>query len=160
VCPEILQRRPPNDPLLGYAQFPGGLPATDGVAIVHNAFGTTGTAKSPFNLGRTATHEVGHWLDLHHIWGDETDCSGDDLVADTPRQREPNFRTPTFPHVTCDNGPNGDMFMNYMDYVDDKAMFMFSAGQITRMQATLAGPRSTIGSQAVASMAGVTLSAA
>ena len=159
VCPEIL-RRIDARPLLGYAQFPGGLPATDGVAIVHNAFGTTGTATAPFNLGRTATHEVGHWLDLRHISGDRIDCSGDDLVADTPRQQRQNFGTPTFPHITCNNGPNGDMFMNYMDYVDDNAMFMFSAGQVVRMQATLAGPRSTIGLQAVASMAGVTLSAA
>ncbi len=157
VCPEILRRRD-DRPLLGYAQFPGGLPATDGVAIVHNAFGTTGTATAPFNLGRTATHEVGHWLDLHHIWGDNVGCSDDDLVADTPAQLQQNFGTPSFPHVTCNNGPNGDMFMNYMDYVDDRAMFMFSAGQVTRMQATLAGPRLMIGLQAVASMAGVALS--
>lgn len=154
VCPEIILRRN-GAPLLGYAQFPGGLPATDGVAIVHNAFGTTGTAAAPFNLGRTATHEVGHWLDLRHIWGDNIDCTGDDQVADTPRQQRENFGTPTFPHVTCNNGPNGDMFMNYMDYVDDRAMFMFSAGQGVRMQAALAGPRSTIGSRAVATMAGV-----
>jgi len=133
--------------LLGYAQFPGGPAATDGVVILQSAFGNTGTAAAPFNLGRSATHEVGHWLNLRHIWGDDgTGCSGSDFVADTPNQGGPNFGTPAFPHVTCGNGPNGDMFMNYMDYVDDAAMMMFSAGQVTRMQATLDGLRSAIGS--------------
>ncbi|TPN82572.1 zinc metalloprotease [Mesorhizobium sp. CU2] len=127
--------------LLGYAQFPGGPPATDGVVIRNTAFGTGGVAAKPFNLGRTTTHEVGHYLNLRHIWGDTEDCSGSDLVADTPRQQLPNYNEPTFPHVSCNNGPNGDMFVNYMDYVDDKAMFMFSAGQVARMRATLAGPR-------------------
>jgi hypothetical protein len=135
--------------LLGYAQFPGGSPATDGVVILHSAFGTTGTAAPPFHLGRTATHEIGHWLNLNHIWGDDgTGCSGTDNVADTPNQGGANTGTPTFPHVSCNNGPNGDMFMNYMDYVDDSAMFMFTAGQVTRMQAALDGPRSSIGTSA------------
>jgi hypothetical protein len=135
--------------LLGYAQFPGGAPATDGVVILHSAFGTVGTAAPPFHLGRTATHEIGHWLNLNHIWGDDgTGCSGTDNVADTPNQAGPNTGTPTFPHVSCSNGPNGDMFMNYMDYVDDPAMFMFSAGQVARMQACLDGPRSSIGTAA------------
>jgi hypothetical protein len=128
--------------LLGYAQFPGGPPETDGVVVLNRAFGTTGTAEEPFHLGRTAVHEVGHWLALRHIWGDRNDCTGDDFVADTPPAREANTGKPTFPHVTCDNGPNGDMFVNYMDYVDDDAMFMFTVGQIARMNATLAGPRS------------------
>jgi hypothetical protein len=132
--------------LLGYAQFPGGPANTDGVVILHSAFGTTGTAAAPFNLGRSATHEVGHWLNLRHIWGDDGNgCSGSDFVADTPNQAGPNFGKPAFPSVTCSNGPNGDMFMNYMDYVDDDAMFMFTAGQVTRMQAALDGPRSSIG---------------
>jgi hypothetical protein len=128
--------------LLGYAQFPGGPLATDGVVINFQAFGTKGTAKSPFNLGRTATHEVGHYLNLRHIWGDTEDCSGSDMVPDTPNCAGPNFGKPTFPSVTCNNGPNGDMFVNYMDYVDDAAMFMFSAQQVTRMRAALDGPRS------------------
>ena len=114
--------------------------------ILHSAFGNTGTATAPFNLGRTATHEIGHWLNLRHIWGDDgTGCSGSDFVADTPNAAGPNFGTPTFPHVTCNNGPNGDLFMNYMDYTDDAAMFMFTAGQVDRMQAALDGPRSSIG---------------
>ena len=133
--------------LLGYAQFPAGPPATDGVVILHSAFGTTGTARAPFNVGRTATHEVGHYLNLRHIWGDTEDCSGSDLVDDTPGQQLPNYGTPAFPHISCSNGPNGDMFMNYMDYVDDAAMFMFTPGQVARMHATLEGPRSLLVSE-------------
>ena len=130
--------------LLGYAQFPGGPARTDGVVILHSAFGTTGTVKQPFHLGRTATHEVGHWLNLRHIWGDTMGCSGGDRVADTPNAAGPNYSKPTFPNITCNNGPNGDMFMNYMDYVDDAAMFMFTGGQVGRMNATLAGPRKSL----------------
>jgi hypothetical protein len=132
--------------LLGYAQFPGGPAATDGVVIRNTAFGTSGTAAAPFNLGRTATHEIGHWVNLRHIWGDDgTGCSGSDFVADTPNQGGPNYGAPSFPTVSCGNGPNGDMFMNFMDYVDDAAMVMFTSDQVTRMQATLDGLRSSIG---------------
>jgi len=131
--------------LLGYAQFPGGPPATDGVVINYKAFGTIGTAESPFNLGRTATHEVGHYFNLRHIWGDTEDCSGSDMVADTPNSAGPNFEKPTFPVVTCNNGPNGDMFMNYMDYVDDDTMFLFTSQQVMRMRTALEGPRSGLG---------------
>jgi Pregnancy-associated plasma protein-A len=127
--------------LLGYAQFPGGPKATDGVVILNTAFGTLGTAAAPFDKGRSMTHEVGHWLNLRHIWGDTLDCSGGDKVPDTPNAEGPNFGKPTFPKVSCGNAPNGDMFMNYMDYVDDAAMFMFTAGQVARMSACLAGPR-------------------
>lgn len=130
--------------LLGYAQFPGGPAATDGVVMRNTAFGTGGIAEPPFNLGRTATHEVGHYLNLRHIWGDTEDCSGSDLVSDTPRQQLPNYDEPTFPHISCNNGPNGDMFMNYMDYVNDRAMFMFTSGQVARMRATLSGPRKAL----------------
>jgi hypothetical protein len=142
--------------VLGYAQFPGGPPSTDGVVITFSGFGTTGTAAAPFNLGRTATHEVGHWLNLFHIWGDDgTGCAGTDNVADTPNQAGPNFGCPTFPHTSCSNGPNGDMFVNYMDYVDDACMVMFTAGQVTRMEATLSGPRASFldDTQAVSSLA-------
>jgi len=123
--------------LLGYAQFPGGPPATDGVVINYKAFGTIGTAEVPFNKGRTATHEVGHYLNLRHIWADTTDCGGSDMVADTPNAAGPNFGMPAFPHVTCNNGPNGDMFVNYMDYTDDAGMFMFTAQQVLRMRTAL-----------------------
>jgi Pregnancy-associated plasma protein-A len=130
-----------TDGLLGYAQFPGGPARTDGVVILYSAFGSQGTVRPPFNKGRTTTHEVGHFLGLRHIWGDRNDCSGNDFVTDTPPARQANTGKPRFPHVTCNNGPSGDMFMNYMDYVDDTAMFMFTSGQVARMNATLAGPR-------------------
>src|SRR5215210_1666168 len=126
--------------LLGYAQFPGGPPEIDGVVILNTAFGATGTAARPYNGGQTATHEFGHYLNLYHIWHPDNTCSDGDEVADTPNQAGPNFTAPAFPHVTCDNGPNGDMFMNYMDYVEDADMFMFTPQQAARMLATLQGP--------------------
>src|SRR6185503_7844831 len=98
--------------------------STDGVVIDDNAFGSTGTVQAPYNKGRTATHEVGHWLNLRHIWGD-ANC-GDDFVNDTPTQQTSNVGCPNYPHVTCGNGTNGDMFVNYMDYVNDACMAMFS----------------------------------
>ena len=134
-----------SDGLLGYAQFPGGPAKTDGVVILNTGFGTKGTATAPFNLGRTSTHEIGHWLNLHHIWGDTQHCEGTDFVNDTPNAQLPNFGKPKFPHISCSNGPNGDMFMNFMDYVDDDSMFMFTTQQVARMNAALDGPRNSIG---------------
>ncbi len=124
--------------LLGYAQFPGGNPATDGVVILNTATGNTGTAAYPFNLGRTATHEVGHWLNLRHIWGDAT-C-GSDEVGDTPLHNTANYGCPASGHKSTCSGNPIEMTMNYMDYTDDRCMFMFSAGQSTRMIAS-AGAR-------------------
>lgn len=121
--------------VLGYAQFPGGAAATDGVVITYTGFGNIGTATAPYNLGRTATHEVGHWLNLRHIWGDAT-C-GNDLVSDTPPAQTSNFGCPTFPHNlgVCSGNTTGEMTMNFMDYTDDACMYMFTAGQKARMQA-------------------------
>jgi hypothetical protein len=132
--------------ILGYAQFPGGPAETDGVVIDYTCFGTEGTATEPFNLGRTATHEIGHYLNLSHIFGEGrgNSCADSDYVDDTPNQLAPNYQKPDFPKISCDNGPNGDMFMNYMDYVDDDSMFMFTAGQAARIQATLLGPRASL----------------
>ncbi|MDB5253838.1 MAG: C-terminal target protein [Flaviaesturariibacter sp.] len=123
--------------ILGYAQFPGGAAATDGVVIGYKYFGTTGTVVAPFNKGRTATHEVGHYLNLRHIWGDEAACAADDLVGDTPLQADKNFGCPAFPKVDACSSGNGVMFMNYMDYTDDACMYMFSNGQKTRMYGVL-----------------------
>lgn len=131
--------------ILGYAQFPGGPPETDGVVILNTAFGKKGITVPPFNLGRTVTHEIGHWLNLRHIWGDDSRCEGSDYVEDTPNQEGPNYGKPSFPKISCGNGPNGDMFMNYMDYVDDDSMFMFTPQQVARINATLDGPRNSIG---------------
>ncbi len=132
--------------ILGYAQFPGGAAATDGVVILYSAFGSGGSAAAPFNKGRTGTHEVGHWLNLYHIWGDDgTGCNGSDNVSDTPNQADENYGCPAFPQVSCSNGANGDMFMNYMDYTDDACMYMFTAGQKTRMQALFAAGGARVG---------------
>lgn len=131
--------------LLGYAQFPGGSATTDGVVVLFSTVGslsTPGTA-SPYNYGRTMTHEVGHWLNLRHIWGD-ANC-GNDLVSDTPTQQTSNYGCPNFPRVTCSNGPNGDMFMNYMDYTDDGCMNMFTAGQSSRMAALFTSGGARVG---------------
>lgn len=130
-----------SNSILGYAQFPGGAAATDGVVILNKAFGTTGTAAAPFNLGRTATHEVGHWANLRHIWGDAT-C-GNDQVGDTPPHNTANYGCPAQGHKsTCTGTPN-ELWMNYMDYTDDRCMYMFSTGQKDRMLAVFAagGPR-------------------
>ncbi|MCB0820645.1 MAG: zinc metalloprotease, partial [Bacteroidetes bacterium] len=123
--------------LLGYAQFPGGPAATDGVVVHYTSVGRppANTFNTAYNLGRTATHEVGHWLNLYHIWGDDGGaCNGSDQVSDTPNQADANYGCPSYPHVSCSNGPNGDMFMNYMDYMDDDCATMFTNGQKTRSQ--------------------------
>lgn len=122
--------------ILGYAQFPGGASATDGVVIDSKYLGTTGTATAPFNKGRTATHEVGHWMNLRHIWGD-TNC-GSDLVSDTPTHNTANYGLPAFPHYSTCSGTPIEMTMNYMDYTDDAGMYMFSNGQKSRMLAIFA----------------------
>ena len=129
--------------VLGYAQFPGGSSATDGVVILNTAFGRTGTAAAPFNKGRTATHEVGHWLNLRHIWGDAT-C-GNDQVSDTPLHNTANYGCPASGHKSTCSGTPIEMTMNYMDYTDDACMYMFSNGQKSRILATFAagGPRNS-----------------
>ena len=121
--------------LLGYAQFPGGTAATDGVVVLFSSVGSIaspGTA-SPFNLGRTLTHEVGHWLNLRHIWGDAT-C-GNDQVSDTPMHNAANSGCPAYPHYSTCTGTPVEMSMNYMDYSNDGCMNIFTLGQKTRMQA-------------------------
>ncbi|MES2410429.1 MAG: zinc metalloprotease [Bacteroidota bacterium] len=129
--------------ILCYAQFPGGSSATDGVVIDPLYFGVTSNSSSayPYNLGRTATHEVGHWMNLRHIWGDAT-C-GSDLVSDTPSHNTANYGVPTYPHYSTCSGAPVEMTMNYMDYTDDRGMYMFSLGQKSRMDAIFlsGGPR-------------------
>ncbi|MBP6687742.1 MAG: zinc metalloprotease [Lacibacter sp.] len=134
--------------LLGYAQFPGGSSATDGVVILYSAFGSraiepSGTYVNTYDLGRTATHEVGHWLNLRHIWGDRR-C-GDDLVGDTPAHDGANYNCPLPATSKCTGKPI-KMTMNYMDYTADACMYMFTIGQEARMRATFAvgGPRATL----------------
>jgi hypothetical protein len=130
---------------LGYSSLPGSQLDKDGVVIQYDAFGTTGTVTAPFNKGRTATHEVAHWLGLKHIWGDGN-C-GDDGIADTPPQQSFNNGCPSFPHkTTCSINSNGDMFMNFMDFTDDACMYMFSKGQGIKMRSMFAAgaPRNSL----------------
>jgi len=127
--------------LLGYAQFPGGAANTDGVVVLTGSVGgpsAPGTATS-YNLGRTATHEVGHWLNLRHIWGDAT-C-GSDLVSDTPTHNTSNGGCPAYPHYSTCTGAPIEMTMNYMDYTYDNCMNMFTAGQASRMNAAITASR-------------------
>ncbi len=135
--------------LLGYAQFPsnsglagmptnGGAANTDGVVIGYNYFGRVGTLSPPFNLGRTATHEVGHWLGLRHIWGDGS-CATD-YCNDTPTQSNATSGCPSYPNAAgCTGSPNppGRMFQNYMDYSNDGCMNLFTADQKTRMRTVM-----------------------
>ncbi len=137
-----------GDKILGYAQFPdntaglaglsalGGTAATDGVVILYSAFGRVGTLTTPYDQGRTLTHELGHFLGLRHTWGD-TNC-GDDYCPDTPTQQGPNYGCPSFPHVTCSNGPNGDLFQDFLDYSNDACMALFTSDQKGRMQDIMA----------------------
>jgi hypothetical protein len=130
----------------GSSSYPwSGSPATDGIIVSCNFVGRTGTFVNNWNYqkGRTITHEAGHWLGLGHIWGDA--LCGNDLVNDTPTQEQANGGAPVFPHVSaCNNGPDGDMFMNYMDYTYDATRVMFSAGQVSRMLSYLNGTRASI----------------
>jgi len=134
--------------LLGYAQFPGGADATDGVVITYSSFGREGFVLEPYDLGRTGTHEVGHWLNLFHIWGDDFDCSGSDMVDDTPNQEGANYGCPSYPFADACN--LSVMYMNYMDYVDDACYNMFSEGQKERARALFepGGARFDLGNSA------------
>ncbi|MCA6365388.1 MAG: T9SS type A sorting domain-containing protein [Bacteroidetes bacterium] len=133
--------------ILGYAQFPGGPAATDGVVLDYRYTGKTG-ASAPYNKGRTATHEVGHWLGLYHIWGDDGGaCSGSDQVSDTPNQGGENYGCFNVGQSVTDNctaTAPGVMWLNYMDYTDDACMYMFTTGQKTRMWSVLNGSRSSL----------------
>lgn len=128
------------------AVFPGHRP---GVIVNHTFFGTTGSAVAPYNLGRTATHEIGHFLDLHHLWGDgnnNSNCTATDFCADTPTQVTASQNCPTFPKLdACSNVTPGLNFMNFMDYPRDACRNMFTNDQVARMRACLiGGPRSSL----------------
>ncbi|MEO6327993.1 MAG: M43 family zinc metalloprotease [Ginsengibacter sp.] len=122
---------------LGYSSLPGSPADKDGVVIQYDVFGTTGIVRAPFDKGRTATHEIGHWLGLLHLWGDA--LCGDDKVDDTPPQRSYNNGCPSFPHISsCSKDANGDLFMDFMDFTDDGCMSMFTHGQAAKMRSMFA----------------------
>lgn len=133
--------------ILGYSSFPGGPANEDGIVVRHDFFGKIGTAAS--SLGRTTTHEIGHWFGLYHTFnnGCGTDtCLGGDLVCDTPPVANPNFGCPSSINTcTIDNLP--DQVKNYLDYTNDNCKNMFTAGQKVRMHATLNTIRDTIWKQ-------------
>lgn len=122
---------------LGYAQYPGGPDSTDGIVVDYKCFGCVGNLHPHYNKGRTATHEIGHWLDLYHIWGDDFgSCDGSDYIDDTPNAADANYYCPSHPRTSNCNSA-GEMFMNYMDYVDDICFNLFTYGQRDRMIAAI-----------------------
>jgi hypothetical protein len=135
--------------LIGVTTQPGGDPQLDGIVVLYTTVGGNnfpGTF-SPYNLGRTLTHEVGHWFDLIHTWGDDItgSCAGSDSVADTPNQANENYGCPHYPFIdNCTPTLSGTMFMNYMNYVDDHCMNIFTQGQSTRMHNAITALRPTI----------------
>lgn len=130
--------------IAGRGTPPGSVPINeDGIIIDFTNFGTNGRVIAPYNLGRTVTHEVGHWLNLFHIWGQNDrnpNCSSDDLVFDTPSQSAIYFNCPSSGSSCGDP----DMLTNFMGYVDDACMANFTNGQKTRMRATLLTARSSV----------------
>lgn len=121
--------------LVGYSSVMGDDIKKDGIVLNLIAFGNNDSG-SPYSMGRTAVHEVGHWLGLKHIWGD-ADC-GDDGISDTPQQRSYTTGCPSGIRTTCSNLPDGDMYMNYMDFTNDPCLLMFTNGQKEKMRSMLA----------------------
>ena len=119
--------------VIGYASLLGGPAGQDGVVVRFNAFGLSSGSSTAFGKGRTATHEIGHWLGLRHTWGDE--YCGDDKIADTPPQQGPTRGCPSGIVTACDNSPEGIMYMNFMDFTNDECVNMFTFGQAQKIRA-------------------------
>ena len=124
---------------LAWAYLPGASEDVDGIVCRYNYFGRPTIAGDPYELGRTMTHEVGHWLNLFHVFNNDGAGCSQDYVDDTPPQREANFNCPSFPRSTCGN--HSDMFMNFMDYANDACSYMFTKGQAKRSHAAIAVSR-------------------
>ena len=133
-----------NETILGYAYRPGAAPsaAVDGLAIVYYAFGTTGNVSPSYDAGKTAAHEIGHYLNLMHPWGpsnQSTNCNEDDEVEDTPRTSAPNYNCLlNFNQCSNEDPDLPDMVQNYMDYADDACSNLFTLGQKERVRAIVA----------------------
>lgn len=124
---------------IGFGSKPGEKPpAEDGVIVNPLYFGTTGIAQAPFDRGRTTTHEIGHYLNLFHLTGNDQECNTDDHVEDTPNQETEYFDCPATGSASCGSK---DLTVNYMNFVDDACMAMFTHGQALRMRAALFGAR-------------------
>lgn len=135
-----------QDGILGYAVSPGASPEVDGIVVDYRNFGLADVSSQPYHLGRTCTHEVGHWLGLSHIWGDDGGiCAGTDNVSDTPNQSEATYGCPDFP-LTDECSPDipGVMFQNYMDYTDDVCMNIFTNGQRDKMRTVMETYRASL----------------
>ncbi len=136
--------------LLGYSSYPGGPANEDGVVCHFTTFGSLDTPNpngGPYSFGRTCTHEIGHWLNLYHIWGnDNGDCTGSDFCADTPDQGGSNNSSCPTGIITdaCSPSAPGVMYQNFMDYTHDACMNLFTEDQKTRAHATLNGVRSSL----------------
>lgn len=132
---------------LGYSSFPSGPADEDGIVVRHNYFGRIGTAST--SLGRTMTHEIGHWFGLYHTFnggcGNDV-CADGDYVCDTPPAASPNFGCSIINSCSIDVPDLNDQIENYMDYSDDNCMSMFTQGQKDRMYATLNSIRTIISS--------------
>ena len=123
--------------LYGYTPFPGGDVLKDGIVLNYKVTGRPGLIPGA-DLGHTGTHEMGHFFNLIHIWGDDVGCDNSDNVSDTPNQGNSTGGCPTFPQTdACSPNAPGKMFMNFMDYTDDACMSLFTNGQKTRMWAML-----------------------
>ena len=119
-----------NGNTLGFATMPGDVEdvALDGVVIDYEYFGVNLSSSSPYNLGRTATHEIGHYFNLEHTF--YAGCSDWDGCNDTPAISTPTYGCPDFPQESCQST---NMTMNFMDYTDDACMYMFTICQAESM---------------------------
>ena len=143
---------------LGFSFLPGTVAADrDGTVIDFKAFGRVGTLYPSFNKGHTLTHEAGHFLNLLHTWGDSPSCTPDDNVNDTPLESDASTGCPTYPLTdACTPAAPGVMFMNYMNYVDDACMNLFTAGQRDRMRAALRlAPRDRLRDRSACNVLGI-----
>ncbi len=118
------------DKYAGYAAVPGSDAAKDGIVISYKSFGVISSGS--YGMGKTAVHEVAHWLGLKHIWGDA--YCGDDGIDDTPKQASYTTGCPSAIRITCGNAPYGDMYMNFMDLTNDLCLKMFTTGQKEKMR--------------------------